>query len=617
MSDLIHLLPDSLANQIAAGEVVQRPASVVKELLENAIDAGARHIQLIVKDAGRTLIRVVDDGIGMSETDARMCVERHATSKIRSTDDLFSIRTLGFRGEAMASIAAVAQVELLTRRPSDELGTRLRVEGSAVKAQEPEACPAGTSVAVKNLFYNVPARRKFLKSNSVEMRHILDEFIRVALARPELGFSLHQNDLEVYNLFPGKLSQRIVALFGGNYREQLAPCQEETPLVKISGYIGKPEQARRTRGEQFFFVNQRYVRHPYLHHAVMEAYEELLPDDTYPFYVLFLDMDPTHVDINVHPTKTEIKFDDERTLYAILQATVRRALGAYNITPSLDFDQDVNFGAFFKAATPTSFSSSPRESSREPSDSRNDWRPSPREASNLKHWEKLYESREDPDDAPEQLVTPTAIKATSAANQPVKHTGDYHAGVDQKTFQLHHSYIVAQVKSGLMLIDQQAAHERILYERYLSSLRKKEVVTQQLLFPQTVSLPAGDVALLSEMKEELAALGFDFDMLGRDSVVVRGVPADVPASQQQHLLEEFLEQFKQQTAGLKLSRHEQLARALARRAARKRGTPLSELEMRTLIDQLFACEVPGYAPDGSLTLTLFNLDKLIELFRPS
>ncbi|MGB3617396.1 MAG: DNA mismatch repair endonuclease MutL, partial [Catalinimonas sp.] len=334
-SDLIQLLPDAIANQIAAGEVVQRPASVVKELLENALDADGTSVQLIVKEAGRSLVRVVDDGAGMSATDARLCFERHATSKIRTTDDLFAIRTMGFRGEAMASIAAVSQVEMLTRRAQDELGTRVCIEGSDVKKQEPAAAPVGTSVAVKNLFFNVPARRKFLKSNSVELRHVLDEFTRVALARPDVAFSLHQNDLEVFNLAAGKLSQRIVALFGQNYRGQLAACQEETPLVQISGYVGRPEQARRTRGEQFFFVNKRYVRHSYLHHAVMEAYEELLPDGTYPFYVLFLDMDPGHIDINVHPTKTEIKFEDERSVHAIVQAAVKRSLGMYSLAPSL------------------------------------------------------------------------------------------------------------------------------------------------------------------------------------------------------------------------------------------------------------------------------------------
>lgn len=337
MLDIIQLLPDSIANQIAAGEVVQRPASVVKELLENSIDAQAKQIQLIVREAGKTLIQIIDDGIGMSETDARMCFERHATSKIRSSEDLFKIKTMGFRGEAMASIAAVAQVEMRTRRITDELGILIRLEASELKAQEVVSTPPGTNIQVKNLFYNVPARRNFLKSNPVEMRHILDEFQRIALANPDISLSLYHNDSEIYNLPAGKLSRRIVDLFGKSYREQLASCEEETSFVSVRGYVGKPEFAKKTRGEQFFYANNRYIKNGYLNHAVMTAFEGLIPEGTHPFYVLFIEIDPIHIDINVHPTKTEIKFDDERTVYAIVQAAVRRAMSQHNLTPSLDF----------------------------------------------------------------------------------------------------------------------------------------------------------------------------------------------------------------------------------------------------------------------------------------
>ncbi|MBC7923635.1 MAG: DNA mismatch repair endonuclease MutL, partial [Ferruginibacter sp.] len=388
MTNLIHLLPDSIANQIAAGEVVQRPASVVKELLENSVDAGANAIQLVVRDGGRTLVQVIDDGAGMSETDARMSFERHATSKIRKSEDLFTIRTMGFRGEALASIAAVAQVEMRTRRHEAELGTLVRMEGSELKAQEVTTGLPGTNILVKNLFFNVPARRNFLKSNTVEMRHILDEFQHVALAHPERAFSLYQNDAEVYNLPGGKLSHRIVGLFGKNYREQLAACQEETSFLKVMGYIDKPEFAKRTRGEQFFFVNQRYIRHSYLHHAVMSAFEGLLSEDSHPFYVLFLEIDPVHIDINVHPTKTEIKFDDERSVYSIVLATVKKAMGLYNLTPSLDFEADVNFVTA-------------KHGSLSDGEGRNSWLENrqdpgsappktPRQKSNETNWAKLY-----------------------------------------------------------------------------------------------------------------------------------------------------------------------------------------------------------------------------------
>jgi DNA mismatch repair protein MutL len=397
MLDIIQLLPDSIANQIAAGEVVQRPSSVVKELLENSIDAEATQVQLIVREAGKTLIQVIDNGKGMSETDARMCFERHATSKIRTSDDLFKIRTMGFRGEAMASIAAVSQVELKTRRSTDELGTMVRIEASEHKAQEAISTPEGTNLLVKNLFYNVPARRNFLKSNPVEMRHIIDEFQRVALSNPDIAFSLYHNDAEIYNLPSGKLSRRIVDLFGKSYREQLAPCEEETSFVTVRGFVGKPQFAKKTRGEQFFFANNRFIKNSYLNHAVMSAFEGLMPEGSHPFYVLFIEIDPVHIDINVHPTKTEIKFDDERTVYAIVQAAVRKSMSQHNLAPSLDFDTNINYSnqffSFNNAPTPTS-TAVPSKMNQADFDSERPFaKPemSSREKSNLSNWNKLYE----------------------------------------------------------------------------------------------------------------------------------------------------------------------------------------------------------------------------------
>jgi DNA mismatch repair protein MutL len=634
MSDIIHLLPDSIANQIAAGEVVQRPASAVKELLENSIDAGSHSIQLIVKEAGKTLIQVIDDGKGMSETDARMCFERHATSKIRKADDLFAIKTMGFRGEAMASIAAIAQVEMRTRRAEDELGTMVRIEASELKLQEPVACPAGTSISIKNLFYNVPARRNFLKSNAVEFRHILDEFIRVALANPSVAFSLYQNDLEVYNLHPGRLSQRIVAIFGNSYKEQLAACKEDTDLIKLSGYIGKPEFARKTRGEQFFFVNNRYIKHPYLHHAVMSAYENLLQDDSFPFYVLFIEIDPRHIDINVHPTKTEIKFDDDKTAYAIIQAAVKKALGAYNIAPSLDFDQNVNFELMIGQPS-NPFAEADKHVTKpldkpfdKPYDEINKGYTnlSPREKSNMKNWEVLYGSSAN--NANFRMPSKEELSATnnnqeitfeSALNRrsvdPFRHED---SKFDSKTtFQIHNSYIVTQVKSGMMIVDQQAAHERILYERYMAYLQRKSGASQQLLFPQMVELSPADFTLIQELDEELKALGFIIEPMGKTTLIINGIPADIPAGNERTVLEGMLEQYKFQQSTLKLSGSESLARALARRSAMKRGTALSLQEMNALIDQLFACAMPGYAPDGNLTISLFDMDKLAGFFKKS
>ncbi|MFD2248248.1 DNA mismatch repair endonuclease MutL [Pontibacter ruber] len=605
MPDIINLLPDYLANQIAAGEVVQRPASVVKELLENAIDARATSIQLIVKEAGKQLVQVVDNGIGMSETDARMCFERHATSKISSTEDLFRIRTMGFRGEAMASIGAVAQVELKTRTQAADTGTRILVEGSTVTLQEPAVVPAGTSIAVKNLFFNVPARRNFLKTNAVEMRHVLDEFQRVALAYPEVSMTLYHNDMEVFNLPAGKLSQRIVGVFGNNYKEQMAYCEEDTSFLSVRGYIGKPEFARKTRGEQFFFVNNRFIKSGYLNHAVMTAFEGLLPKESHPFYVLFIDIEPEKIDINVHPTKTEIKFEDEKTVYAIVHAAVRKSLGQHNIAPSLDFEGDVNFAPLqpirlqgggqsdFDAGSSFNGFSTPA---------------SPKRAS-TEGWEQLYEPLRQQPAAEERRTsastTMSLLDDAFAAEAPA---------ATNKAVQIHQKYLLVQVKSGVLIIDQQAAQERILYEKYIASLQKKTGASQVLLFPQTLELSPADAVLLKEMATEFKDMGFQFEDFGGNTIILNGIPADIQAANEKELLEELIEQYKNNLATLKLDKKENLARAMAKRLAGRMQTRMSDLEMNSLVDKLFACQVPNYTPGGQKTLVIMELSQLHELF---
>ncbi len=606
MADIIHLLPDSIANQIAAGEVVQRPASVVKELLENSIDAGANEVQLIVKEAGRTLIQVVDNGCGMSHTDARMCFERHATSKIKKSNDLFSIRTFGFRGEAMASIAAVAQVELKSRKNDEELGTHIVIEGSEIKKQEETACQVGTTTIVKNLFYNVPARRNFLKSNPVELKHIIEEFQRVALAHPEVSFSMFQNDIETFNLPAGKLSQRIVGIFGKSYKEQLIAVDETAGEINITGYIGKPESAKKTRGEQYFFVNNRFIKHNYLNHAVLGGFEGLLAPDSYPFYVLYIEIDPKHIDINVHPTKTEIKFDDERTLYAIMKAAVKKALGVYNVTPSIDFGSNVNFtykddseGAM-KAERNMGFEKVER---------------SPREAGNQENWKDLYEGFESQNFKTVNVRDEETqeVKIQSSMNKG----GDLDASVHADatiTFQIHHKYIITQVKSGMMMIDQQAAHERVLYEKYQGMMDNKFGASQQFLFPQTIELSPSDYALVMGMQDEIKALGFVFNDFGKNTIVVNGIPSDAAGASEKDLFESLVEQFKYNKSELKLDVKENLARSLARRSSLKSGIKLSQEEMKTLIDQLFACSNPNYAPGGNLTYVLLDLNTMEGYF---
>lgn len=598
MPDFIQLLPDSIANQIAAGEVVQRPASAVKELMENAIDAEATVIKLIIREAGKTLLQVIDNGKGMSETDARMSLERHATSKIRKAEDLFKLKTMGFRGEALASLAAVSQMEMKTRLAEAELGTLLVVEASDVKRQEPIACEKGTSIAIKNLYYNIPARRNFLKSNANEYQHIVDEFQRLALSHPDIAFQLIESDSIEADLSPGKLSHRIVGIFGKSYQEQLAPCQEETALVKISGYLGKPQGARKKRGEQFLFVNKRFIRSNYLNHAVMTAFEGLLADNSFPFYVLFIEIDPRHIDVNVHPTKTEIKFDDERAVYAVVLSAVRQAIGTHHLTPAIDFDADVNIiskltnashqskGAYFEERFSTAAHRSPSE-----------------------NWEKIFEGHEKSTLPPEEISSVHTLRFDSAVNQtsPIPE--------EKLCFQLHHRYIVKQVKSGMLFIDQQAAHERILFQKFLNKSKNSGMQSQQNLFPQTLNFNAADFAMILEMQQEIEALGFRIEIFGKNTILVNGVPADIATSQGKELFEGLIEQFKINQAELSVPLRENLARALAKRASIKSGQVLVLEEMKALIDSLFACSTPNYAPDGRPTFFIFELSKIETYFR--
>ena len=600
MPDIIQLLPDSIANQIAAGEVVQRPASAAKELMENAIDAEASHIKLILKEAGKTLLQVMDDGKGMSETDARMSLERHATSKIRKAEDLFSLRTMGFRGEALASLAAVSQLEMKTRLADEELGTLLVVEASDVKRQEPVMCDKGTSISIKNLFYNIPARRNFLKSNANEYQHIVDEFQRLALSHPEISFQLIETDAIEYDLPPGKLSQRIVSIFGKSYQEQLAPCQEETALVKITGYLGKPHFARKKRGEQFLFVNKRFIRSNYLNHAVMSGFEGLLTENSFPFYVLFIELDPKHIDVNVHPTKTEIKFDDERAVYAVVLSAVRQAIGAHNLTPAIDFDADVNI-----ISKLTNASDQSKEVYFEERFSTTLHR------SNLDNWEKIFEGDENKKKMrpAEELPAVQTLRFESAVNQTVE------VPEEKACFQLHNRYIVKQVKSGMMIVDQQAAHERILFEKFLNQVKNRSAQSQQSLFPQTITFNAADFAMVMEMRQEIEALGFRIEVFGKNTLLVNGVPGNISYSREKELFEGLIEQFKINQAELAVPLSENLARALAKRASLKSGQVLVREEMRALVDSLFVCTTPNYSPDGKPTFFIFELNKIETYFR--
>ncbi|MBS1680298.1 MAG: DNA mismatch repair endonuclease MutL [Bacteroidetes bacterium] len=598
MPDIIQLLPDSIANQIAAGEVVQRPASAVKELMENAIDAGATSIKLIVKEAGKTLLLVIDNGQGMSETDARMSLERHATSKIKTAEDLFRLRTMGFRGEALASIAAVSQLEIKTKPPQEDLGTLLVVEGSEVKKQEPVACEKGTSISVKNLFYNIPARRNFLKSNGVEMSHITDEFQRLALAHPEISFSLIQDDELVIDLPTAKLSQRIVSLFGKNYQSQLAPVQEETSLLKITGYIGRPELAKKKRGEQFIFVNQRFIKNNYLGYAVTSAYEGLLQENHFPFYTLFIDIDPKHIDVNVHPTKTEIKFDDERTVYGIVWSAVKQALGAHNLSPAIDFAADVNLM--------NKISNQPLSREQYYNEQFGTL-----QRANLQNWDKLFEQ-----EGSSRLLSQskqTTLNTLATGDQAISTNKNLQPESGTGIFQFQLKYIVQSTSRAILFIDQQAAHERILFEKYVLQMKGTPGNSQQSLFPQTVLLSPPDLALAMEMEKEIHALGFRFEVFGKNTLLVSGTPVEAHGSEKE-LFEGLIEQFKKNQSELQLPLRDNLAQALAKRTGIKIGQKLSCEEMEAISSSLMACATPNFSPEGKPTFFTLDSSKIENYF---
>lgn len=592
--DIIKLLPDSVANQIAAGEVIQRPASVVKELIENAIDAGATQIDLIVKDAGRTFITVIDNGCGMSETDARLCFERHATSKIKSADDLFAIKTMGFRGEALASIAAVAQVELTTRRKEDEVGTKIRIEGSKVIEQLPKPASVGTNFTVKNLFFNVPARRNFLKSNEAELRHINEEFFRITIMNPEIGFTFVSNDKELFHLYPGTLKQRIVGLFGKDYDSKLLPVNQVTETVTIDGFIVKPEFSKKTRGEQYFFVNRRFIKHAYLHHAVENAYKELIPQDCFPGYFLDIQIDPKEIDINIHPTKTEVNFIDVKLIYAIMHSAVRKAIGQNNLAPTLDFDINPNMGIDFGEAS---------RMDRPVVTPKVDFDPSfnPFKISPIRHqqqnWRIAYDNTND-------IVANTRFEDNTSDNKPYEE--------EQKSLfiQLQQSYIVTAVKSGILVVDQHLAHERILYEKYLKEMETEVIASQQELFPHHISLNSNDASILKELKPELEKIGFRIESMNNTTFVINGTPIDCKGSDAVSIIEKILEDYKTNLSVNQSDRKLNLARSLASQMAVKAGQTLSSVEMQDIIDRLFGCAVSEVAPNGKKIFTIINADDI-------
>ena len=610
MVDIIQLLPDNIANQIAAGEVIQRPASAVKELLENAVDAGATEISLFVNDAGKALIQVIDNGKGMSETDARMAFERHATSKIRSIEDLFRIKTMGFRGEALASIAAVAQVELKTKRSEDETGIYIEIENSMVKKQEPVAAPTGTSIAMKNLFFNVPARRNFLKSNPSELRHIIDEFIRVAMAFPEIFFSLTSNGQQVFHLEKGTLKQRIVQILGNNYNAKLVSVQERTDYLDILGFVGKPETAKKTRGDQYLFVNNRFIKSAYLNHAIMSAFADMIPKDSFPMYALFIDLDPAQIDINVHPTKQEIKFEDEKIVYAFVQSAVKHALAQFSITPTLDFELDASIQQLDAVNKPVTeqHRSSASSSSLFQTFTKKNQAHFIENKSELAHWKDFYEK-------------PSAenLKEYSSASQPItefeKHvTNNEQPQPHSELMQLHNGYIVVQNDKGYLLINQQNAHERILYERFSSAVSGKAIATQQSLFPATIELTPADTVMLSELIPDLKQLGYLLEPFGNNTFVIQGTPADMPQAGETNAIEKLLEQYKHFSNDLKYSKREKLLRSLSLQQSVKIGTVLLQKEMKQLTEDLFLCSIPNATPTGKPTYMSFKKEEMDRVF---
>lgn len=615
MSSIIQLLPDHVANQIAAGEVVQRPASVVKELLENAVDAKATDIKLIIKDAGKSLVQVIDNGVGMNVTDARLCFERHATSKIRHAEDLFSLHTKGFRGEALASIAAIAHVEQKTKQDQEEFGTHIIIEGSKFISQEPSVLPKGTSFSVKNLFFNIPARRNFLKSDTVEMRYIIDEFQRVALAHPNISFTMYSNGSETFNLPQSNFRQRIVTIFAGKTNEKLVPVKEETEIVQIHGFIGKPEFAKKNRSEQFFFVNDRFIKSGYLHHAIMAAYEGLLKDGAQPSYFLYLTVPPNTIDINIHPTKTEIKFDDEHSLYAILRSAVKHSLGQFNVAPVLDFDRDPNLDTPYQyqqkeAEYPTiqvdqsynPFSNDkPQKAVTNFNYKKTELQPS---------WESLYVGLEEIESKPSGITFENDAVSSSLFEE---------TETEQETkraYQIHKKYIVSPIKSGIVIINQKRAHERVLYEEFLSNMTVHQASSQRLLFPLELYFSVNEIELIKEIQSSLENLGFIFDSISADSIIVSGLPVTITESQISIIFDDLLNDFQNGVGNDSFSQNDSIAQSMAKCLAVKTGTYLTEKEQENLVNNLFACKEPNVSPFQKptfITMSVEDLDKKFAL----
>ncbi|MDP5000691.1 MAG: DNA mismatch repair endonuclease MutL [Flavobacterium sp.] len=615
-ASIIQLLPDHVANQIAAGEVVQRPASVVKELLENAVDAKASDIKLIVKEAGKTLVQVIDNGLGMNTTDARLCFERHATSKIRQAEDLFDLHTKGFRGEALASIAAIAHVEMKTKQDQEELGNHIVIEGSKLVTQEVAVLPKGTSFAVKNLFFNIPARRNFLKSETVEFRHVMDEFQRVAMAHPSISFTLIHNGSELYNLPSSNYRQRIVNVFGGKTNEKLVPVTEDTDLITISGFVGKPEFAKKSRGEQFFFVNDRYIKSAYLHHAIMSAYEGLLKEGNQPSYFLYLQVPPHTIDINIHPTKTEIKFDDEHSLYAILRSAVKHSLGQFNVVPVLDFERDANLDTPYQyknkdADFPTiqvdsNFNPFANE---KPTKSLSSFG-SYKKETNTANWESLYVGLKQDTQELDAFSFETEEVTSKLFDDELEEK------VPTSTYQIHKKYIVSAIKSGMLVIDQGRAHQRILYEQFLTNITVNKASSQQLLFPLELYFSSDEMILLKELQPVLENTGFVFDAFNSDSLQISGLPIAMAESEVSIVIEELINNLQNEIPESSFSQSDSIAKSMAKSMAVKTGTYLTVKEQENIVNSLFACKDPNVSPFQKptfITLTVEDLDKRFAL----
>ena len=617
MANSIHLLPDHIANQIAAGEVIQRPASAVKELLENAVDAGANQIKLIINDAGKALIQVIDNGKGMNPIDAQNAFARHATSKISSIEDLFQIRTMGFRGEALASIAAVAQVSLKTRQAQDELGTSVEIENSQVSETSPVACPVGTNISMKNLFFNVPARRNFLKSNSAELKHIIEEFTRVALAFPEIYFSLTNNGQDVFHWEAGSFKQRAIHVLGNSYQTKLVTVGEKTDYLTISGFVGKPETAKKTRSDQYFFVNRRFIKSAYLHHAIANAFDGLIPKESFPSYILYIDVDPAQVDINVHPTKQEIKFEDDKIIYAFVQAAVKHALAQFSIAPSLDFSLDADIqqlDAIQKPVNEEQKNSAASSSLYAGFTQKNQAHFIPRVSEAEKNeWKSFFS---DLPSAPQQESIENASESfivKSSSMGLYKDADAIMVNEDATLLQINNTYILAPVGAGFIMVHQQLAHERVLYEKYQNASVQPHA-TQKSLFPVVLELSVPDAILLEDMIQDLSIIGYEIEPFGQNSFIIQGIPADVISGNEKNAIELLLEQFKHFSGDIKFSKREKLIRCMARQSAIKAGQSLSQKEMHSLIESLFNCETPNVSTSGAPTFIDFKEGYLDGLF---